>query len=426
MGLSRREFLRAAGVGGAAAATLGGTSLGRPASGLAQMLPRSGGKRLVVVGAGFGGNLAALTVKKLVPDAEVVILERAPFFISCPATLEYVFGLTSLDTITFGYSPLVAKGIKVIRTEVLAIEPDRKRVVAAQGAIDYDQLLLATGIRLAYEDVPGLPEAYHLNASIYDKATPIIDTRHRIDAFQGGTVVLNSPAVPYKCPPGPYEYALLWAERVKKKNLPAKVVLLDAKPNPIPPPNAQAFLDAMAAQKDVLEYRPQTKLTGVDAEKKVVRTDAGDLAFDFLSVIPPNRAAGFIKEAGLGNVFAEVDPVTFRSTKNPAVYAVGDAAQTPYAKSAYTAAVTGKIVGTYVAKAMGATVPDPAPPHNICYPYTASEQAFLTRADWSYERAPDGKLEVKTKVTVDNTPKPSFAVIRKEWERGLWREMFGS
>ncbi len=425
MKLSRRDFLRTAAIGGGAAVTVGGVGVGRPTVSLAQVLPKSAGRRLVVIGGGFGGNFTALTVKKLVPDAEVVTLERSAFFLSCPATLEYVFGLNSLDTITFGYSPLIGKGIKVIRTEVVAVEPDAKRVVTGHGALDYDQLLVATGIRLAYEDIPGLPEAYHLNASIYDKGTPIIDTRHRIDAFQGGTVVLNAPAVPYKCPPGPYEYALLWADHVKKKNLTAKVVLLDAKPSPIPPPNAQGFLDAMAARKDVLEYRPQTKITGVDGEKKVLRTDAGDLSFDFLSIIPPNKAADLIKQAGLGAIYAEVDPVTFRSTKNPSVYAVGDAAQTPYAKSAYTAAVSGKIVGTYIAKAMGASVADPAPPHNICYPYTEGDKAMLSRADWSYETK-DGKVQVNTKLTVDNVPKPTFAQLRKAWEQGLWREMFGA
>lgn len=181
-------------------------------------------------------------------------------------------------------------------------------------------------------------------------------------------------------PPGPYEYALLWADHIKKRNLQAKVVLLNAKPSPIPPPNAQAFLDAMAAHQAILEYRPQTKITGVDGGRKRVTTDAGDVAFDFLSLIPPNRAAGFIRASGLGDPFVAGDPVTFRSTKHPVVYAVGDAVQTPYTKSAYTAAVTGKIVGTYIAKAMGATAPDPAPPHNV----------------------------------------------RQEWEKGLWREMFGA
>jgi NADPH-dependent 2,4-dienoyl-CoA reductase/sulfur reductase-like enzyme len=424
MALNRRDFLRTAGIAGGAAAALGGVALGRPTRSLAQVLPRSGGKRLVVVGAGFGGIFAAQTVKRLVPDGEVVVLERSPFFLSCPATLEYVFGLNSLDTITFGYSPLVARGIRVVRTEVVAVEPDKRRVVTGHGAVDYDQLLLATGTRLGYEEVPGLAEAYHLNASIYDKGTPIIDTRHRIDAFQAGTIVLNSPAMPYKCPPGPYEYALLWAEHIKKKSLKAKVVLLDAKPEPLPGPNKQAFLDAMAARRDVLEYRPQTKITGIEVGKKTVATDAGDVAFDFLSVIPPNRAAAFIKEAGLGPVFAEVDPVTFRSTKAATVWAVGDAAQTPFTKSAYTASVSGKIVGTHIARALGASAGDPGAPHNICYPYVSSDQALLTRADWSFETK-DGKVQVAAKITVDNVPKPTFAQLRKAWEQGLWREMFG-
>jgi hypothetical protein len=134
MALSRREFLKRAALGGGSVAAVGGLTLGGATRSLAQVLPRSAGKRLVVVGAGFGGIHTALTVKKLVPDAEVVILERSAYFLSCPATLEYVFGLNSLDAITFGYSPLIAKGIRVLRTEVVAIEAD-KRVITAQGAI---------------------------------------------------------------------------------------------------------------------------------------------------------------------------------------------------------------------------------------------------------------------------------------------------
>ena len=423
--MRRREFLKTAGLGAGAGAALAGFSLALPARALAQALPKPGGKRLVVIGAGFGGVVTARNVKKLVPDAEVVILERAPFFLSCPATLEFIFGLNSLDHITFGYTPLVAAGLKVLRTEVQAVEPDKKRVVCGLGAIEYDHLLMATGIRLAYEDIPGLPEAEAVNVSIYDKGSPIIDARRRIEAFQGGSVVLNSPGAPYKCPPGPYEYALLWADHIKKKKLKANVVLIDAKPGPLPLPNAQAFLDAMAAHKDILEYRPQTKITGVDAGKKLVKTDTGELSFDFLSLIPPNKATHLIREAGLGNLFADVDPVSFRSTRNEFVYAVGDAAQTPFTKSAYTASVCGRIASAHIARAMGANVPDPAPPHNICYPYVSSDKAILTRADWGYETK-EGKLEVTTRTAADNEAKPAFVQIRKEWEKGLWRDMFGA
>jgi NADPH-dependent 2,4-dienoyl-CoA reductase/sulfur reductase-like enzyme len=423
--LDRRGFLRSAVVGLGAAAALTAT---RSSAQHVQdpALPAPSGQRVVIVGGGFGGNFTAVTLRRLAPTAEIVVIERNPFFISGPASMEYVFGLASLDDISRGYRPLMAQGIKVVRAEVEGVEPKDNRVFTSAGRVDYTHLVITTGIRLAYEDIAGLRDHPEENTHPYDKST-IVDMRRRLDDYQGGTILLGVPPTPFKCPPGPYEIALLIAEKIKKNNLSGKVLLVDANGAPQPPGVAQGFRDAIAITwADQIEYVTNQKVTAVDVGAKTVTTDKGQShKYDLLSVIPPNKAATFIREAGLGEVFVEVDPATFRSTKVTNIYAVGDAARTPYTKSAYVASVSGKVVAHTIASALGANPPAPPDVHNICYPYVASDKTLMVRADWSITTE-EGKPKVNTKGAADNTPNPTGVQLRRTWERGLWREMFGA
>jgi NADPH-dependent 2,4-dienoyl-CoA reductase/sulfur reductase-like enzyme len=380
----------------------------------------------VIIGGGFGGNFTAVTLRKLVPDAEVVVVEKHPFFISGPASMEYVFGLASLDTITRGYRSLMAQGITVVKAEVEAIEPDKNRVQTSLGALDYNSLVVTSGIRLAYEEISGLKEHMGANAHPYDKSS-IVDLRQRIEAFQGGNIVLGVPAAPYKCPPGPYECALLFAEHIKKNKLKAKVIVLDAGGAPQIPPLAKGFLDAMQfTMADQIDYLPNQKVIGVDVGARTVLTDKKQsFKYDLLSIIPPNKAALFIKEAGLGDPFVAVNPATFQSTKFQNIYAVGDAAATPYTKSAYVASVSGKVCAHAIAQALGAAPSVPPAMHNICYPYVSGDKAMLVRADWTITTE-EGKPKVSVKVATDINGKPDYVKTRKVWEQGLWREMFGA
>jgi len=427
MSLNRRDFLKLAGVG----AALVGASPTRAAlasvqHSIPELMGKPKGKRLVILGASFGGINAALTVKRLLPDTQVVLLDKAPFFISCPATLEYLFGMVSLDTITRGYTSLHERGLEFVRTTILALDRDKKMVVCADGTVDYDYLLVATGVRMAYEDVPGLTERPRANLCLYDKGSPLIDLHHRIAAFQGGDVVVSIPNGPYKCPPGPYEYALLWADYIKKKRLKGKVTMVDPRPKPIPPALAPGFLKAMEANKDVLTYHPHTRLLRVGPEDRTVETEAGKLRYDVLSVIPPNKTMPFLVEAGLGDPFTEVNPQTFRSTKDETIYALGDNADTPFTKSAFCATTSAKIAGRHIAKVLGAKIGEPGAPSSICWPLVSMDSAMMISVTWSYEKDKEGNIQAKSEGTTDNEAKPSYLHARRGWEMGLLQQMFSS
>ena len=423
--MDRRGFLKTATVGLGAAVSL--TATRSSAHHMNQSaLPAPSGPRVVIVGGGFGGNFTAVTLRKLAPNAEIVVIERHPFFISGPASMEYVFGLASLDDISRGYRPLMAQGIKVLKAEVEGVEPGANHVFTSAGRVDYTHLCITTGTRLAYEDIAGLREHPEENTHPYDKST-IVDMRRRLDAYRGGTILLGVPLAPFKCPPGPYEIALLLAERIKKNNINGRVLLVDANGAPQPPGVAQGFRDAISITRaDQIEYVTNQKITAIDVGAKTVTTDKGQsYRYDLLSIIPPNKAALFIKEAGLGDTFVEVDPGTFKSTKVENVYAVGDAARTPFTKSAYVASRSGKIVAHTIAAALGASPPPPPDLHNICYPYVASDKTLMVRADWTVTRE-DGKPKVTVKGAADNKPSDTGVELRRAWESGLWREMFGA
>jgi len=182
----------------------------------------------------------------------------------------------------------------------------------------------------------------------------------------------------------------------------------------------------MEANKDVLTYYANTRLLRVGPGDRTVETEAGKLTFDLLSVIPPNKTMPFLVEAGLGDPFIEVNPQTFRSTKDERIYALGDNADTPFTKSAFCATTSAKIAGQHIAQVLGAKMKDPGGPGNICWPLVSMDSAMMISVNWSYEKDKEGTIQIKSEGTTDNEAKPSYLNARRGWEMGLLQEMFSA
>jgi NADPH-dependent 2,4-dienoyl-CoA reductase/sulfur reductase-like enzyme len=384
----------------------------------------SPGARLVIIGASFAGISLARAARRLVPSAEILVLEREPFFLFTPAQLRYLFGLVPFHEIARGYGALASQGLPVIRSVVIAIDRDRRRVVTSQGAVAYDYLALASGIRLAHEDIPGLSEQPQANLSPYDPGA-LVDLRRRIAGFRGGHVLIATPNGPYKCQPAPYEYALLWAAHIRRRRLKARITLIDPRSRPTPPAIADGLMRAMDAYANILTYEPFTQLRAVDPRAGTAETEAGRLSYDLLSVIPPNKGMSFIADAGLGTPFVEVDPKTFRSSRDERIYAVGDNADTPYAKTGYTAMDSALVAAASIAGDLGMRTPAAAPPANVCYPMVATDRALFIEAHWALEPDATGSVQVRVSGRHDDRAKASYARLRREWETRTLSTLFG-
>src|SRR3989338_8142589 len=81
--ITRRHFL-AAGIAVGASSAVDAT--------LAELMPRSRGRRVVIVGGGWGGLTAARYLRDLAPELEVVLVERSATFRSLPLSNKWLFG----------------------------------------------------------------------------------------------------------------------------------------------------------------------------------------------------------------------------------------------------------------------------------------------------------------------------------------------
>jgi NADPH-dependent 2,4-dienoyl-CoA reductase/sulfur reductase-like enzyme len=277
-----------------------------------------------------------------------------------------------------------------------------------------------------YEAIPGYPEAKDF-LPVGFRPFEHIALRRQIDQFEerGGEFVMYIPNPPYRCPPGPYERAAMLAWRFKTKGVKGKVIVLDANPQPVS--KAPGFLAAYnELYKGYLEYVPNTRITGLDYEKKLVKTELGDVPFALANIIPPMKAADIVRQAGLGERWANVRIPYFLSEKDDRVYLVGDiTGNTPYPKSGMIAYVSGTIVARQIAERLKgkplAEIP-PELPTNICYSFVNSEEAIWVAANYSWDEA---AKQIKSQSSVDNQRSAANGQAAYGWALGLWNDMFG-
>jgi NADH:ubiquinone reductase (H+-translocating) len=111
----------------------------------------AGRHRVLILGGGFGGLVAAQTLKRA--DAEITLIDKRNFHLFQPLLYQVATGSLSPGEIA---APLRAvlnrqKNIEVLLGEAMDLDPVAKRLVLRDGAaFPYDTLVIATGSRTSY------------------------------------------------------------------------------------------------------------------------------------------------------------------------------------------------------------------------------------------------------------------------------------
>jgi len=420
-GLTRREFLRTAG-GGAGLGLLGGSVLlgGCATTMKGDLMPKSG-RRVVVVGGGWGGATAAKYVRLEDPGIEVVLLEPNREFVSCPFSNLVLSNLRSMDSITFGYDGLRKHGVKLIHEMAAAIEPDTRRVRVGEGYLEYDRLVVSPGVEFQWEQVEGLAQNQDAVLHAWKAGPQTVALARQIQSMDdGGVFVLAVPPVAYRCPPGPYERICQVAWYLKNNKPKSKLIVLDANQNIVS--KAALFREAWKAYPNI-DYRPSSKVVGVDPGVREVRTEFDRVKYDVVNLIPPQRAGTIAVQAdlvGADKRWCEVDHMTYQSVKQKDIHVIGDSTSgLPVPKSGNIANAMGKICATAIVQLLNGKPVSVMPPGNTCYSWVSDREAIAVVNSYKIENGKVVQIEQKL------TPAQSPAVGRRAigWAQSIWSDI---
>lgn len=332
------------------------------------------GPKVVVIGGGFGGASAARALRRQAPDIAVALVEPNPHYTACPLSNAVIAGLRDMKAQHFGYAGIAADGIVHVPQKAVAIEPEQRRVVLADEVrLAYDRLIVAPGIDLRFDAIPGYDAAAAgLMPHAWKAGEQTLLLRRQLEAMEdGGLVVISAPANPFRCPPGPYERASLIAHYLTAHKPRSKILILDAKDAF----SKQRLFEAgwAALYPGLVEWVPLSfggGVTEIDAATRTLRTEFGEHRAAVANVIPPQRAGAIAAIAGVADRtgWCPIDPVTFESRLVPHVHIVGDAAiGGAMPKSAFTANAQAKACASAVIELLRGRRPAGPKLVNTCY-----------------------------------------------------------
>lgn len=422
--VSRRRFLAAGAALGAA------PCFGQSAP---ELLPASAGRRVVIVGGGWGGLTAARQLRRLAPELEVLLVDRDAAFRSLPLSNQWLVERTSDALVQQDYATAArAWGYRAVRAEVTAIDRERRRLHTLQGALGYDWLILAAGIRHDYspwlgDDARAIEAVRRLYPAGF-LANELAALKRKLAEFKGGDLLMTVPPPPLRCPPAPYERAVMIAWLLKTRRIKGRLILVDAGGG------MQRFNRVFAERyKEQILHLTHAPVKAIDPFKKTLSTEFDELKFDDAIIIPPQQAADLVWQAGLVEKdaagkpggWAGFDPLHLHAIGDERVFLVGDllGRASPlfghYPKSAHMAAHLGRIAAAEIAARSRDMLPANALPESICHVYTDVDPPEMMRIDASYRLRGDGLITQTVRQHEDPQPRGED----RQWAQGLYAEM---
>ena len=283
---------------------------------------------VLILGGGSGGLATAGRLKELLGDKiSITVIDKQRSFVMGFSLLRVMTGERTEQEVTVPKEKVSQKGIKFINTEVNRIDVNNGIVRTDQGEFVYDYLVVALGAELAPEKIPGFESAFHMYT--LEDAKKLRDA---LSSFRGGSIRLVVSSTPFKCPPAPYEAAMLIDDHLRNKGLRDKsdiqIFTPEPQPMPIAGPEVGNMVVSMLNEKGI-GFHSNTKVSLIDgSSKQIVFENGSREKYDLLIAIPPHTTPKVIRESGGladASEWISVDPKNMQ-TKYDRVYAIGDVA----------------------------------------------------------------------------------------------------
>ena len=312
--------------------------------------------RIVIAGSGLGGLAAANRLARELDGAKITIVDRKEIHNYQPGYTLVATGVWPVEKVSDRNADLMPAGVEWVKEMVSEFDPEANAIVTDAGRrIEYDYLIVATGLQLDFGQIEGMDvAAIGTNGlgSVYPSPQAAQATWQAMDAYRqkGGKAVMTLPASPLKCAGAPLKMTFMVVDRLQQAGTRDRsdVQFHSALANIFSVPRInQEVLERWDRLKVPVTFNSKLVAVDIGARRATVTSPEGErteLDYDFIHVVPPMRAPDAVKNSPLSwkeggfaaGGWLEVDKETLRHRRFPNVFGIGDINGTPKGKTAAT------------------------------------------------------------------------------------------
>jgi sulfide:quinone oxidoreductase len=302
--------------------------------------------QVLIVGGGSAGITVGAMLRNQPNPPAVTIVDPSEKHYYQPIWTLVGAGVFPKEVSERNEADYIPPGADWIKEAVASFDPDNNSLTLANGETHtYDVLVVAAGIQINWDAIPGLKESVGKPGtgvcSNYSYDT-VDSTWETIRNLKQGTALFTHPATPIKCGGAPIKITYLASDHWRRNNLAHQVKKKFIKGGP-GIFAVKKYADSLTKvaerygvetvwQNDLVELRP-------DKQEAVFRNlDTGEETvekYDMIHVTPPMSAPDFIKNSPLAaeTGWVSVDPHTTQHTKYANVFSLGDCSNLPTSKT---------------------------------------------------------------------------------------------
>ena len=351
-------------------------------------------RKIVILGSGAGGTMVAANLRKGLPEDEwhITVIDREEQHHFQSGYLFVPFGIYAKEDILKPKRDFIPTGVEFVVDNVVKIDTSQRSLKSASGnTYDYDWLVIATGCRIAPEEIEGMLDVWRQDVFDFYTLDGALALRDKLKYFSAGKIVLNIAEFPYKCPIAPLEFIFMadWFFRVNGVRDKVEIEFVTPLDNVFTKPIAAKKLREFAEKKKV-KVTPFFDLARVNSKEKTIESHKGQkVGYDILVAIPPNFGDKAIMQSGLGDPmgYMQVNKQTLKAQNVDRVYVVGDATNVPTSKAGSVAHYMSYTIVENLIREIDGHEPLPNfDGHATCFLASGFEKAILL--DFNYDVEP--------------------------------------